>query len=104
MDDINNHSQLSEDLYETQVEFYTEEVDYRDISNESIQSNKTKKSLHEILTNVIFTFSLCIELLNAYKRVKRPTADEWGQDLKNKWTSLIAEPFHHVSNHIFKNT
>ena len=96
MDDIDDYCELAQDLYDTQADFYIEDVEYRDIATESVQSNKIKKSLHQILTNAIFNYSPYKDLLAVYKNIKKPTASEWGQE-KKKWVSLTSEPIQHIS-------
>ena len=101
MDDISNNAELAKELYKTQNDFYREEVDYHDISKPEVtQSCRIKKLLHQILTNAIFHYCPCSDLLNLCKRQK-PSAEKWGEDT-NKWLSLSVEPYQFVSDHILK--
>jgi hypothetical protein len=99
LDDINDKTILWNALYETQEDFFREEVKYRDMNLATVQSNKIKRYLHDILTNAIFEYSPCKDLLIGYK--KKPTKAEW-KDCGKKWVSLNADPFQNVSESIAK--
>jgi hypothetical protein len=76
IEDINNHLELSDNLYDTQEEFYREEVVYRDITKTVVRSNLIKKYLHEVLTKAIFNYGPCKDLLDVYRK-KKPTTKDW---------------------------
>ena len=97
--DINCNSALAQILYTTQEEFYQEELTNRELSNPSVRSNQIKKHLHQILTNAIFTYHLCKNLLDLCK-TNKPSPETWITGA-NKWLSLASEPLQHVSKHCF---
>jgi hypothetical protein len=75
LDEIVAHEELQSVLYEHQNNFFLEDAYHRDISLESVTSNKIKKYLHEILTNAIFEYNPCKELLLGLKKAP-PSKDE----------------------------
>lgn len=77
------------------MEFYKEDILYRELTKEHVRSNKIKRGIHEVLTQAIFLYSPCKELLVFSKKVKKPTAKDWKPAIP-KWVSLTAEPFQHV--------
>ena len=93
--DIKQSKGLSKVLYETQEEFYCEEIGYREINTTKAQSFQIKKHLHEILTNAIFSYCPCNALLDLLK-INKPTSDAW-KNCVPKWLGLNAEPFTQVS-------
>ena len=95
LDEIVTHEDLQTVLYNHQNEFWLEDVYHRDISKDSIRSNKIKKYLHEILTNAIFEYYPCKELLLHVKK-SPPNWEEWSGS-QVYWESLNANPFHKVS-------
>jgi hypothetical protein len=56
LSDINNNKELLHALYDTQEEFYKEDVPYKEISKVDVRSNKIKMFLHKILTKAIFKY------------------------------------------------
>ena len=85
----------------TQQDFYIEEVpNYNQKSSLTLQSNKIRKSLHEILTNAIFTYQPCCDLLHFCK--KKDTNATWisWATANKEWTVLGTEPYQHVSIYI----
>jgi hypothetical protein len=94
--DINTHDGLQKELYETEANFFAEEVLYKNINTNMVRSNLIKKYLHEILTNAIFNYSPCKDLLDVFDENHKPKSEDWGTH-QNKWLSLSAKPFQHVS-------
>lgn len=94
--DINGHQQLQQVLYNSEAEFFAEEVHHREFSKDTVRSNQIKKYLHEILTNAIFNYPPCTELLKVLDENSVPTVETWGQ-VNKKWLSLSVEPFQNVS-------
>ena len=93
LDQIIAHEELQKVIYEHQKDFYLEDVYHRNISHESVPSNQIKKYLHEILTNAIFEYNPCKELILSSKKTSR---EQWsGDDVF--WLSLKANPFPNVS-------
>ena len=81
-------------MYGHQKDFYLEDVYHHDISQQSVPSNQINKYLHEILTNAIFEYNPCKELILSSKKTSR---EQWsGDDVF--WLSLKANPFPHVSD------
>ena len=68
LEDINKSPPLLQALYTTQDLFYKEDVNYKEISNPNVQSNKIKILLHEILTHAIFEYHPCKDLLNLFTK------------------------------------
>jgi len=95
LDQIIAHDKLQNVIYKHQKDFYLEDVYHRDVSLQSVPSNQVKKYLHEILTNAIFEYNPCKELLLVSKRAK-PSKEEWSKDTVF-WLSLKANPFPTVS-------
>jgi hypothetical protein len=56
LSDINNNKELLHALYDTQEEFYKEDVIYKEISKVDVRSNKIKMFLHQILTKATFKY------------------------------------------------
>ena len=71
LDQIIAHEELQKVIYEHQQDFYLEDVYHRDISKEFVPSNQIKKYLHEILTNAIFEYNPCKELILSKKNKQR---------------------------------
>jgi len=94
LDKIIAHEDLQKVLYNHHSQFFHEEVYHRDISNPSVKSNQIKKYLHQILTNAIFEYYPCKDLLLVSKQ--KPNKDEWSTD-KPFWLSLNANPYPQVS-------
>ena len=90
---------MSEVLYDTQEEFYREEVIYRKLNSTEARSFNIRQHLHEILTKAIFSYCPCNALLDLIK-TNRPSPEDW-ENCFPKWVGLNAEPFPHVSKHIF---
>ena len=99
LQDINNKTELLQVLYQTQEDFYHEDVHYRDIRKDNVRSNKIKKVLHEVLTKAIFVYRPCQDLLNLCRT--KPSPEDWGKDTK-KWLMLSSEPYQAVREYIFK--
>ena len=97
--DINCNSTLEQILYTTQEEFYLEDFTNRHLGNPNVRSNQIKKQLHQILTNAIFNYCPCKDLLDLSK-TKKPSPETWITGA-NKWLSLASEPLQHVSKHCF---
>lgn len=95
-DDITKKGNLQSRLYQTQANFYQEEVKYTDLTDSGVPSYMIKHYLHEVLTHAIFNYGPCTNLLGTYKKDK-PTPETWGIPSKNKWLLLSVEPFQHVS-------
>ena len=100
LEDINKSSPLLDALYSKQDSFYEEEVNYKEISNPNVQSNKIKILLHKILTRAIFEYHPCKDLLNLFAKTSKPTAKEWKQN-DSSLLKLSAEPFQHVSEFFY---
>ena len=99
LDDMDNHSEFQRKLYNTQEEFFDEEIpNYNEKNNKYLPSNKLRKFLHEILTNAIFTYQPCCDLLHFSKKRKDidATQKKWKQ-ANMQWTALGIEPYQHVS-------
>lgn len=94
LDKIMAHEELQDVIYQHQSEFFQEDVYHRYIGYQTIKSNQIKKYLHEILTNAIFEYNPCKELLLLSK--KQPSKQDWSTD-KSYWLSLTANPYHIVS-------
>jgi len=71
------------------------------MNDKLVNSNVIKKYLHEILTNAIFNYSPCKDLLENFDAKQKPKIKKWGED-SQKWVILSAEPFHNVSKFCFK--
>ena len=97
--DISHNSALAQLLYTTQEEFYQEDFTNRELGNQNVRSNQIKKHLHQILTNAIFNYHPCKDLLDLCK-TNKPSPEEWITGA-NKWLSLASEPLQHVSKHCF---
>ena len=80
VDDINGHGELQEELFETSDDFFAEEVTYKQISSKNLRSNIIKKYLHEILTNAIFNYHPCKDLLDVFDESVKPKIEDWGSD------------------------
>ena len=83
-------------LYNNAEEFFMEEAYYREMSSKDLRSNIIKKYLHQILTNAIFNYSPCKELIENYDVKKKPKLAEWKKDTQ-KWENLSGNPYHIVS-------
>ena len=99
LDEIVAHDELQNVIYEHQSDFFLEDVYHRNISYDTVPSNQIKKYLHEILTNAIFEYNPCKELLLIMKKTP-PSKQEWSSD-KVFWLSLKADPYHVVSIHFY---
>ena len=99
LEDINNNSDLSQVIFEKQADFYRGEVNYNNIGKDINQSNKIRKCLHQILSNAIFHYCPCMDLIQFCKKAIKPTAEEW-EECNAKWLSLNAEPYQLVSDSI----
>jgi len=77
--DINCNTALAKHLYTTQEEFYIEEFNNRQLGNPNVRSNQIKKQLHQILTNTIFTYCPCKDLLDLCK-TNKPSPETWITD------------------------
>ena len=64
LDKISKHSLLQNALYKKAKDFFVEEVPYRQFSDLSVKSNSIKIYLHQILTNAIFNYSPCKDLID----------------------------------------
>ena len=95
-ENISENINLEFDLYKSASDFFLENVKYRQMSVDTVPSNKIKKHLHEILTHAIFNYRPCSDLLNVIDKNFRPKPEDWGKDT-NLWVSLSAEPFQQVS-------
>ena len=95
--DIISNKELLQVLFKTQEEFYMEDLPNKEFGNPNVQSNHIKKLLHEVLTNAIFEYCPCSDLLKMIKKNK-PTSEEW-KKCPPIWLSLSTEPFQHVSEH-----
>jgi hypothetical protein len=95
--DINEDVALTALLYEKQEHFFHEEVNYRDSTKMDLRSNQIKKLLFEIVTNAIFEYGPCKDLLLLYKKM-RSTPETYLADSK-KWIALGFEPYQVVSEH-----
>ena len=62
-EDINAHGDLQQQLFDTSAEYFAEELSYKQLSARGVRSNIIKKYLHEILTNAIFNYHPCKDLL-----------------------------------------
>ena len=91
LDEIVAHDALQNVIYEHQTEFFLEDVYHRNISLDTVRSNQIKKYLHEILTNAIFEYNPCKELLLILKKAT-PNKEEWSGD-SVFWLSLKANTF-----------
>jgi len=87
---------LQEVLYETEAEFFEEDVHYRSLTSPAIRSNVVKKYLHEILTNVIFNYAPCKDLMQFMTGKNKRTFKKWA-NISKKWLSLSAKPYPNVS-------
>jgi hypothetical protein len=95
--DINLHPMLLQTMYKTPEDFFTEDVAYIDMSKPKVRSNMIKNYLHQILTNAIFTYTPCKELLNIFDtQEEKPKKEKWAEG-SNMFLSLSADPFHQVS-------
>ena len=94
--DITNNYGMQTKLYETAADFWDENVHYRTLSDQDVKSNLVKKYLHDILTYAIFHYCPCKDLQIAFHLKYKPKKEKW-QTAENKWLSLSAEPFQHVS-------
>ena len=100
---MKNKKGLSDILYNTQEEFYHEDMIYRNFNKDYVKSNKIKKHLNEILTHAIFEYRPCKDLLQMYKK-KKPTAQEWITNTENTyWLTLSVDPYHIVSDHVVES-
>lgn len=99
LEDISKDTKLMQTLFEIQDEFYHEEVNYEHIGKEHIQSNIIKMHLHEILTNAIFEYCPCKNLLNLCKMVNKPEPKDWKKCAK-AWRRLSSVPYQVVSQSI----
>src|SRR5688572_6659536 len=81
--DINNHSDLSKNLYKTQDELFQDPINYRLLNSPGCRTYKIKKCLHEIMTKAIFTYHLCKDLL-VFCKNNSPPAQKWIENLNNK--------------------
>ena len=95
LDEIVAHEELQNVIYQHQSKFFLEDVYHRNISSESVRSNQIKKYLHEILTNAIFEYNPCKELLLILKKAQ-PSKKEWSTN-EVFWLSLKANPYPVVS-------
>lgn len=95
-DHINSHEELQNELFDTSAEYFAEELSYRELSSKSVRSNIIKTYLHEILTNAIFNYSPCKDLLDVFDETVKPKQADWESDTI-KWLYLSAEPFQYVS-------
>ena len=102
LNDMECHSGLQEALYNNQEDFYHEEIpSYNQKAMPTLQSNKIRKSLHEILTKAIFTYQPCCDLLHFCKKKKDTDATRISWAKANKeWTVFGTEPYQHVSIYI----
>ena len=67
------------------------------MSKPKVRSNVIKKYLHQILTNAIFAYTPCKELLNIFDtQEEKPKKEKWAGG-SNMFLSLSADPFHQVS-------
>ena len=97
---ITKHDLLQEALYNTEAEFFEEDVPYKSLSDPLVRSNLIKKYLHEILTKAIFNYSPCKDLLwNCHKK-HTPKIEDW-EKCNKLWVGLSAEPFQNVSKFNF---
>jgi hypothetical protein len=94
--DISDHYLLQAAIYKKAEDFFDEEASYREMSDPYVKSNCIKKSLHEILTNAIFNYSPCKELIEAYDEKRKPKIENWEKNTQ-KWETLHADPYHIVS-------
>ena len=76
LDQIIAHEELQKVIYQHQKDFYLEDVYHRFVSYDTVPSNQIKKYLHEILTNAIFEYNPCKELILSSKKNKQRTM-EW---------------------------
>jgi hypothetical protein len=97
LEDINNNPQLLKALYTKQNLFYQEDVNYKEISNPNLPSNKIKILLHKILSHAIFEYHPCKDLLNLFTKKSKPMAKQWKELGYKNLIKLSAEPFQHVS-------
>src|SRR5688500_5291744 len=93
---MNNHDQLQEALYNTGDDFFVEDVHYKSINDKKVRSFSIKEYLHLILTNAIFNYSPCKDLLDVFDENHKPKMGDWA-DCTKKWLALSAEPFQLVS-------
>ena len=97
---ITRHDLLQEELFDSEAEFYDEDVPYSEINGPLTRSNKIRNYLHEILTYAIFNYSPCKDLVwNCHKK-HIPNFDCW-KTCNNIWVGLSAEPFQNVSKFNF---
>jgi len=87
---------LQQALFETKAEFFAEDVIYKEIGEKKVRSNIIKMYLHAILTNAIFHYAPCKDLLDVFDENQKPKSDVWATN-ENKWLHLSAEPFQIVS-------
>ena len=95
LDEIVAHAELQELLFDSQSEFFQENVYHRDIGSCHVRSNLIKKYLHDILTNACFEYNPCKELLFIPRR-EIPNRDLWSGN-SVFWQSLNANPYSTVS-------
>ena len=96
LDDMNQHKDLQNALYNEQQEFFHEDVYHRNISHDSVRSNHIKQCLHDILTNAIFEYNPCKQLMLINNK-KLPKREDWNENT-NMMVSLKADPFSRVSD------
>ena len=94
--DITKHDLLQQALFDSEIEFFEEDVPYTEINDPSKRSNIIRMYLHEILTKAIFNYSPCKELSwNCHKK-HIPKIENW-EKCNNIWVGLSADPFPNVS-------
>ena len=98
--DITRHDLLQEELFNTETEFFDEDVPYSGINHPSTRSNKIRYYLHEILTYAIFNYSPSKDLVWNCHKNHIPNFEEW-KACNNIWVGLSAEPFQNVSKFNF---
>src|SRR5688500_7614745 len=72
------------------------DIPYSSITSPTIRSNVVKKYLHEILTNAIFNYTPCKDLMQFMEEKHKPSSKKWA-NISKKWLSLSAKPYPNVS-------
>lgn len=95
-EDINEHNNFELDLYNSSEDFHLENATARNTFSLELKSNKFKQFLHEILTNAIFEYSPCKDLIDNCNDKYKPNCNRWAR-IENKWVTLSADPYQQVS-------
>ena len=107
---IAGHKGLNKTMFTTQSDFNQEELNFRYVGRPGARTIQTRLILHKILSDFIFHYQPCMNLLGLVKNQKTPTIEDW-QDLSGRWCHLTSDPYQLVcfflflsKHHIFSHT